>query len=297
MAGKWDSPLKRLVETYPQDFIFWFLGEATYQQELKAELQPRTIQPNALLEVRLAGQRCALHIEFQATGDAQMARRLWEYNVRATVQHECPVYSTVVYLKQPVPLPEAPYQVQLPNGQAVHWFHFGVWVVAQMEPAELLRRDGKALLPLVPLTHAGNRPEVVEQVLGILAPPGEEPETELLAYTYQFAALAFQGEAERAWLQRRFQMLNDILRESWVSQEWLQEGRQEGLATLRQAVLDVVQARFPELLALAQGQVAAPEDLDILRGLIVQLSTAATAAEAQQRLQELSRSATRGAGG
>jgi hypothetical protein len=93
MAGKWDSPLKRLVEDYPQDFVSWLLQQATFERVLKTELSHRIIHADMLLEVTKQGQRCALHLEFQAESDPQMAKRLWEYTVRATLQYGCPVYS------------------------------------------------------------------------------------------------------------------------------------------------------------------------------------------------------------
>jgi hypothetical protein len=66
-------------------------------------------------------------------------------------------------------------------------------------------------------------------------------------------------------------VFNDILRETWVFQEIMQEGEEKGLKKglegLRQTLLDVVQARFPELSFLARGQVAFIEDLEVLRGL------------------------------
>ena len=90
-------------------------------------------------------------------------------------------------------------------------------------------------------------------------------------------------------------MFNDILRETWVFQEVMQEGEEKGLKKgledLRQALLDVVQARFPELAFLARGQIAFIEDLEVLRSLIVKMSTAQTIEEAQQRLLEVGRGA------
>jgi predicted transposase YdaD len=91
-------------------------------------------------------------------------------------------------------------------------------------------------------------------------------------------------------------VFNDILRETWVFQEIMQEGEEKGLKKgleeLLQALLDVVQARFPELSFLARGQIAFIEDLEVLRSLIVKMSTAQTIEEAQQRLLEVGRGAS-----
>jgi len=296
MAGKWDSPLKRLVEDYPQDFVSWLLKQATFERVLKTELSHRIIHADMLLEVTKQGQRCALHLEFQAESDPHMAKRLWEYNVRATIQYGCPVYSYVVYLKKNVQAIGSPYQIVLPDGQEVHRFQFGVIELAEIEPEDLQRVGAKALLPLLPLTRGGKRHEVVDAAIASLTAPGEVPDAELLVFTFEFASLVFNEEPDRQWLKRRFSVFNDILRETWVFQEIMQEGEEKGLKKgleeLRRTLLDVVQARFPELSFLARGQIAFVEDLEVLRSLIVKMSTAQSMEEAQHHLLEVGRGAS-----
>ena len=43
-------------------------------------------------------------------------------------------------------------------------------------------------LPLLPLSRNGKRHEVVEAAIAGLAPPGEKPDAELLAFTLEFAS-------------------------------------------------------------------------------------------------------------
>ncbi|HEX9132307.1 MAG TPA: hypothetical protein VF844_08435, partial [Ktedonobacteraceae bacterium] len=107
---------------------------------------------------------------------------------------------------------------------------------------------------------------------------------------------------------RRFQMLDDILQDTELYkyimregqekglQQGLQQGlkqgrkealqqvqqaRQEKLQELRQAVLDIVQARFPKIVRIAKGQTTIIEDPKALRYLIVKMSTAQNAEEAK----------------
>lgn len=37
MAGKYDSPLKRLVEDHPQDFVDWLTQQARFKRILKTD--------------------------------------------------------------------------------------------------------------------------------------------------------------------------------------------------------------------------------------------------------------------
>ncbi len=76
-------------------------------------------------------------------------------------------------------------------------------------------------------------------------------------------------------------MYKDILDDSWVVQEERQQGELRGL---HQALLDIVQARFPEILPYTKKQTEGIEDTEILRRLIVKMSTVPTAEEALQFL-------------
>lgn len=76
-------------------------------------------------------------------------------------------------------------------------------------------------------------------------------------------------------------MLRDILREnSWTYQETVQEGIEQGLEQgrliARQSIETVVQARFPDLLATIQEQLAQQSDLAVLHTLLIQVGTAPT---------------------
>lgn len=76
-------------------------------------------------------------------------------------------------------------------------------------------------------------------------------------------------------------MYKDILEDSWVVQEQRREGELRGLHL---AVQDVIQARFPEILPYTKKQLEGIQDAEILRHLIVKMSTVRTAEEAFQYL-------------
>ncbi len=154
------------------------------------------------------------------------------------------------------------------------------------------------LLPLLPLTHEGARREVVERTITKPAAAEEQPRQELLALTYGLASLAFENEADQEWLRRRFAMLYDMLRDTPAFQDIMKEGRQEGLEqglergreegreALRQALLAIVQARFPSprMIRQAKGQAAIIDDPAVLQDLIVKVSLAESAEEAERYL-------------
>jgi flagellar biosynthesis/type III secretory pathway protein FliH len=95
-------------------------------------------------------------------------------------------------------------------------------------------------------------------------------------------------------------LLDEILRNTPAYQKILKEGRAEGLEEglekgrqealqreiqrQREALLDVIRARFPKIVRQAKKQVAGIEDTSILLHLIIKMTTVPTAEEATQLL-------------
>src|SRR5579872_4996882 len=75
----------------------------------------------------------------------------------------------------------------------------------------------------------------------------EVRKAEQLLLSYFFASLAFEDkeEDEKKWLKWRFGMLNEIIRETTAYKDILEEG---AVMALREAIGDVVQERFPEII-------------------------------------------------
>ena len=291
----WDRKMKRLFRRAPEDIVQWLFPGAEFHEVVSPELDGETIYADHLYEVTLHGKRFLLHIEFQRNHDPYMAERLWEYNVRATLQYGCPVWSWVIYLKKGSTIEQAFLIRELPNGQSVHRFDFSIIRLWEVPTKELKERGLPGLLPLLALTREGAKREVVEDVIVVLTPPGEEPKADLLAITYVLASLAFEQEEDQEWLIRRFAMLDDIIRESRAYYEMtkesraegIEEGREEGkLVGLRDALVAVVQARFPNLkvVRLAKGQSSMINDPEVLQSLIAKISLTQTLDEVQQLL-------------
>jgi predicted transposase YdaD len=278
MPGQWDDSLKMFISENPQDFASWLFEGAQVRRKLLTEFKTRTIDADALLEVMLNGEDMLLQIEFQSTNDPTIGARLLEYNFEAKREHKLPVHSCVIYLKNDGDVPRSPLKWKLPNGQEVLQFHYQSIELGRL-PTETLRRTRlTGLLPLLILTKDGATHEVVEEVIaGIEA----AEKRDLLPITKLLASLVFTSESDKEWIIWRFNKMSDILRETWAYQEIVQEGE---LRALHQTLLDVVQARFPEILPYTKKQTEGIEDTEILRRLIVKMSIVQTTEEALQYL-------------
>jgi flagellar biosynthesis/type III secretory pathway protein FliH len=111
---------------------------------------------------------------------------------------------------------------------------------------------------------------------------------DLLSLTYNLAGLVFEGESEQLWLVRRFEMLKDILEESWTYQRIKEEGREEGqLQGQRQALLLLIQTRYSALVQLAEDVCNAIRILEELQDLFQKVLLANDEQEVRQLLMSV----------
>jgi predicted transposase YdaD len=93
------------------------------------------------------------------------------------------------------------------------------------------------------------------------------------------------------WLERNFRHIYDIIRESpiyeWILAEGREEQKAQGLAQMRQTVVEIVQERFPALAQLAEEVVATMDDLAQLRRLAVKLSSVQNTEQAHKSIVDL----------
>jgi predicted transposase YdaD len=315
MAKMWDDGMKRLFWAEPQDFVSWLMPGAEYVDKVTLELKnlTRTVIPDALYRINVDGQIGLLHVEFQKRADPEMANRVWEYNVRATLQYKCPVYSFVIYLRPVSGIPESAVTWGFEKYGRVHDFRFTNVKLWEL-PQEALRETGLVgLLPLLILTKDGEQHSVAEQVFDELREAGKN---ELLSVALLLAGLVFTDESEKRWLERRRAMLEEILRDSWIYQDilregleegrekgleeglekglekglakglekGLEEGREEGIRNMRLSILDIVKVRFPAIVDVVKKGLDSIDDPMLLRRLNLKMSTATDANEAARAL-------------
>ncbi|GAC1478946.1 MAG: hypothetical protein NVS2B12_33610 [Ktedonobacteraceae bacterium] len=275
MAKRWDNTLKNLMGTAPQDFVGWIKEGTRFDAELSPHLGSRNIDADLLYRVHYARNYCLFHIEFQKLSNTTMPRRLWEYNTLAALKYKLPVYSIVIYLKKSRPIIESPYIQTLPWGEEVQRFTYRVIKLWEVPTETILDSGFEGLLPLVPLTAQGLRREAIEQVITRLNPVDGAPKVDQLSLTYILASLEYTDTSDLRWLKRRFAMIDDILRESWVFKEWRQEAEEQVTEqVLKQSIVTVVQARFASLTALAQERIEPLKTSQDLHELLIQVARA-----------------------
>ena len=300
MVGDWDDSLKMLINDNSQDFVTWLFEGAKATGKLLTQFKKRTIDADALVEAIQDEEQFLAHFEFQSTNDPSIAERLLEYNFEARRVHKLPVYSCVIYLKSDGKVPKPPLVWKIPGGREVLRFQYISIELGELFTEEIRRTGRVGLLPLLILTKDGARHEVVEEVITGLE---VAEQYNLLPITKLLASLVLKSEADQNWLERRFAVLDEILRNTPAYQKILKEGRAEGLEKglekgrqevlqrelqrQREALLDVVRTRFPMMERQAKRHVEYIEDTSILLRLIIKMTTVPTAEEATQLLLDV----------
>ena len=285
--------MKRMVKIYAQHFSNWLMAEATFVRSLNVELQSQPLFADALIEVNTGGEPSLLLIEFQSYRDAEMGRRVTEYSIIGSREHQhWEVHPYVIYLRKVGEIEYPPYIRRHRDGWEEYRFNYHVIELWEM-PAEFFLRQGwLGLLPFVVLARGGKEPTIVNQLVKRLS---EAKAYDLLALVRVLGGLVFkEGSDESAWFKGRFHMWQDILQESWVYQEIGQEyfaqgiekgreqEREQVLQGQREMLLSFVQRDFPEVLILARQQVSRITDLEILQAVFLKLVRTQTIEDAKK---------------
>ncbi len=294
MAKIWDSLMKLLVGANQQHLVTLLLPGAQYLNELNTDLRSKVLQADILYTIKWSGRKVILHVEFQKRRDKNMARRLWAYNSQIAINTNLPVCSFVIYLKRDGNVAQSPYEIELPDDEVVHRFSFRTIKLWEISTTAFKQTGLEGLLPLLPLAKNGSSREIVEDMIQGL---NAAEKNDLLPLGYAFASMILKTVEDKNWLKERFSMLRDIFEDSWAYKEMVAQGLQQGLEQgiqkgevqgLREAVIIIVEGRFPNLADLAKKQMNLLEDTAALRRLIVKMSNTRSAQLAEKTLRAIS---------
>ncbi len=106
--------------------------------------------------------------------------------------------------------------------------------------------------PLLPLTNGVASCPIVTRMFELLS---DEQHYDFAVIGYIFAARTFEllkQESNLAWLKERGRHMDDFLSKSPAYQWILDKGEAQGVAQMRQTIVDFVRNNFPELVQLAE---------------------------------------------
>jgi hypothetical protein len=227
---RYDQSLKRLLSRAHDDFLRLIAPGFTWQAEHSPELPAASRQADLVWEVTdTAGERGLLHVELQTKPDKQMGERVAEYGIRLWLREHLPVRTVVVFLQPARSLPTSPFVIAWSGWETLRYAYDVVhlWEI----PAErVLASATYDLWPLAALMDDVTLDRAVAVAERLAAAPLPEHErSELAALLVALSDLRLERGALREAL-RRLPMIDDILRQSSLAEEFLAEGIAQGVA-------------------------------------------------------------------
>jgi hypothetical protein len=243
MPKAFDASLKHLIEAYPADWVRCAgVQPKGPVRAIDADVSAVTAGADKVLHVAEAAP-WLLHLEVQASRDAQLPDRMLEYNVLLKRRHKIPVRSLVVLLRPAADGPElaGTLEHKHASGQIYSRFGYDVLRVWENSPEVFLAGD-PGLLPLAPLANVTENqlPQLAKQIgrrLAKLSSPADR--AELATATRLLLGL-------RSLKQPAIRLLGGLmtikgLEESTTYQEIVEVGK---ISALREALLRLGQIRF-----------------------------------------------------
>ncbi|MDX2256324.1 MAG: DUF4351 domain-containing protein [Pseudanabaenaceae cyanobacterium bins.39] len=217
----YDNLCKTLIESNPQPFLRWLLGEtfsknAESVQVLKTELSVEPIRADFVSFLQVGSQ--ILHIEFQTVGDREMPLRMLDYYVRLYRLYRCPIQQIVIFLQET----KSPL-VRLDRFETNSTLH-SYRAVRIWEEDPTLMLNEPILLPFAVLARSPQP----EEMLKIIAQKIEQIEVSkeranIATYAYMLGGLRYRKEILSQLLRE------EIMRESVTYQALLAKGIQQGV--------------------------------------------------------------------
>jgi predicted transposase YdaD len=218
----YDNACKYLAEQYPAEFVSWLLSVQSQDlQVLKTELTLEPIRADAVTFLKTSNQ--ILHIEFQTlpTSNPSISFRMLDYSVRLKRQYRCDVEQVVIFLQ--ATNDEIVFTEEYQDRTTSH--RYRVVRLWEQDSAPFLANPG--LLPLATLTQTDSPQGLLAQVAERAATiPDRRQRQNIAGCAEILAGLRFEKDLIRQFFRE------DIMRESVIYQDILQQGRRQEALSL-----------------------------------------------------------------
>lgn len=281
MSKPFDATTKQLVASQPDDWLAYIGLPGARGEAVEADLSTITAEADRVLRVTGPDPFLA-HLEFQASYDPNMGRRLLRYNALLHYRHELPVLSVVALLRREAdgPAITGAYRAHVGQAAADSALDFRYRVVRVWErDVETALTGGLGTLPLAPLANvsAPELPRIVRRMEARIEREAATPAEAgmLWTATYLLMGLKYPPDLTDQILKGVRQMKESSTYQAILAEgrsEGLMEGRVEGRAEgrvdeARNLVLRLGRRRFGPSNARSEAALAAVDSVERLEQL------------------------------
>jgi len=272
----YDTTLKALLREQAAEMIPYLVEEAEFVDTLDSEvLKPQpSLRADRAYKILYRGEPHVLHCELETGANSRMAYRMLSYHALLLEEHRLPVISLVIYPFR-TKLPVSPLR-EMSRQNELLVFHFKVLALWELEARQYLKEHIVSMYPLLPTMKGANASMLLEAIDELKQHYDETNlGRRLLWLRTLLERVKTLAQEDKHRVEERLHMFDSLLEDDPYIQE--RENRAEARGetrALQQAVVEVVQVRFPTLEELAQQTVTQVSRPDALHLLIKQISAA-----------------------
>ena len=286
----YDSSLKTLLEGQTEEIFSYLLPEVEIKSELNDELLKPPLRADRVYLAHYGREECILHIELEVEVSSEIVYRLLEYYGILYRKHRKPIVPVVIYpFRSKTALPETPLSVEVRNETILN-FSFRILALWHLQAQQFLDKQAISMYALLP-TMQGATYNVLKRALDEMKDGYGDKKKLLAEQILLFDVFLVRSDMvspeDKEKIDKELEMFDSLLEESRLLRkktaeaklrgeaEGKAEGKIEGkIEEAQQAILEIVQTRFPSLADEVQQKIVGIKELALLRSMIRQFSGA-----------------------
>ncbi len=273
----YDSALKSLFEDHAAEMLPEILPESELVSEQNAEIARTNLRPDLVYLIQYRGEPHILNLELQTNLDSDMAYRMLLYHVELFGKYRLPVISMVMYPFE-TSFSEPTFR-EVSGQEILLLFQHRVLRLWILEAEQYIRKRVIAMYTMLPAMKGANASLLMRAITEMEQRyTGSHLAHHLVRFQTILQRSTTLSAQDKQIVEDRLRMYDSLVDQNPEIQERVARGVIEGR---QQAVVELIEVRFPALVEIAQQQVARLNKPDELSRLTKQIALAPDEATAR----------------
>jgi hypothetical protein len=254
------------------------------------------LKADLVYKIQYRGQPHILNMELQTGTDSDMPLRMLKYHVGLLDKHSKPVISKVIYPFE-TSIPESPFR-EVSGDEALLIFHYRVLPLWKMEAEPFIHNRVVCMYTFLPAMKGVTASMLIQAIEEMeQRHKGQVLGSRLIRFRTILRRSKTISAQDKQIVEEKLQTFDSLLNQDPYLQEQRalerslgrNEGLTQGVQALRDATVEIAQRRFPALVELTRQRVEYIQQLDVLKQLVIDLSTAPNQTVARRILRNIVR--------
>lgn len=283
----YDHALKGLMKDHAAEILPELVADAKLIEEVNSEIKRENMRADLVYFIRVGKKRKVLNLELQTNSDPDIVIRLLQYHVELYDLYRLPVMSVVLYLFE-TSVPASPFREDDEEDSLMFPYRpIALWTLDARTYLQKRVIGMYMLLPGMKGADAGILVQAIDELAQQYS--GVELGYRLRRFRTILRRSNTVSEQDKQIVEEKMSIEYDsLIDEDPEVKERVARGKVEGEARgMQEAVVTVVEARFPSLVDLARSKVARIHTVETLTILLRSLVAAPNEDSAQTLLELL----------